>query len=274
MIGRGVLAEEAVLNNPSQGLSLTLREDGTYQLIVQHPNWAFSGSVPASATPLILTTGTGEDKIGRYQEVVARTTQTSSSSYSVRLYDQVPVLLFKVKTSGVLASTVKFPVFSTLPPKLMGLSYLRQNFSPITFTLAGDAPWAFFDEQANTFILSPASHFMISNNFRSDEGQLSVGIEPQVNETPDDFEFSSILAFAPGINSAFEIWGRALTALSGKKNPSNDSDSVLSTLGYWTDNRFELLVQFQFPFGIPRDSPSRGERVCRQRTSVGPFTAR
>jgi hypothetical protein len=39
-----------------------------------------------------------------------------------------------------------------------------------------------------------------------------------------------------GINQAFDTWGRTLTDLSGKTRPANDADTVLNTLGYWTDN--------------------------------------
>ena len=39
-----------------------------------------------------------------------------------------------------------------------------------------------------------------------------------------------------GTNRAFETWGQALTALSGKIRPANDADVSLNQIGYWTDN--------------------------------------
>jgi hypothetical protein len=40
----------------------------------------------------------------------------------------------------------------------------------------------------------------------------------------------------PGVNNAFETWGKLLSGLSGKTRPANDADTSLNLLGYWTDN--------------------------------------
>ncbi len=45
----------------------------------------------------------------------------------------------------------------------------------------------------------------------------------------------TVLVLAPGINRAFDLWGRFLTDLAGKTRPANDHDVSLNALGYWTD---------------------------------------
>ena len=45
-----------------------------------------------------------------------------------------------------------------------------------------------------------------------------------------------MLVVERGINRAFDTWGQALTALSGKRRPANDADVSLNKVGYWTDN--------------------------------------
>src|SRR5262249_11859053 len=49
-------------------------------------------------------------------------------------------------------------------------------------------------------------------------------------------EHRTLLVMENGINRAFDSWGRALTSLSGKIRPANDTDVSLNKIGYWTDN--------------------------------------
>jgi hypothetical protein len=71
---------------------------------------------------------------------------------------------------------------------------------------------------------------------RGPRGQLRSGVTANSNRLPAGFVHTSVLAMAPGINSAFEIWGRFLTDRAGKKRPANDADAGLKYLGYWTDH--------------------------------------
>ena len=53
---------------------------------------------------------------------------------------------------------------------------------------------------------------------------------------PDGFTHRTILAYGSAINKTYDAWGSALTDLTGKHRPANDSDLGLKYLGYWTDN--------------------------------------
>jgi hypothetical protein len=59
----------------------------------------------------------------------------------------------------------------------------------------------------------------------------------------------SALVIAPGINCAFDIWGRFLTDLTGKKRPANDADFTLKYLGYWTDHGARYYYRFEETLG-------------------------
>ncbi|HEX4112907.1 MAG TPA: hypothetical protein VH020_10255, partial [Stellaceae bacterium] len=94
----------------------------------------------------------------------------------------------------------------------------------------------FFDDGGNSFILSPASHFMNARLQRAPTGKLASGIVADDGKIPAGFVHHTVMAIEPGINRAFESWGRFLTDLAGKKRPANDADAGLTSLGYWTDH--------------------------------------
>ena len=108
-----------------------------------------------------------------------------------------------------------------------------------------DGPWVFFDDQANAFIFSPASHYMnaalslgahneVTSRIAADAGQVSAG-----------FVKTDVLVIEPGINRAFETWGRFLTDLAGKRRPPNGADVTLNYLGYWTDHGTQYYYNFE-----------------------------
>ena len=66
--------------------------------------------------------------------------------------------------------------------------------------------------------------------------ELISGISADGEHIPAGFSTSAVLVIEPGINRAFETWGRFLTDLTGKKRPANDADFSLKYLGYWTDH--------------------------------------
>jgi hypothetical protein len=107
----------------------------------------------------------------------------------------------------------------------------------------------FFDDQANTFILSPASHYMNAALSFGPHHELVSGLSADSEKIPAGFMAMSTLVIAPGINRAFEIWGRFLTDFAGKKRPTNDADFSLKYLGYWTDHGARYYYRFDEKLG-------------------------
>src|SRR5262249_3643145 len=106
-------------------------------------------------------------------------------------------------------------------------------------------PWVFFDDQANAFILSPASHYMNADLSFGPNGELASKIAADTEAVPAGFVKTDVLVIEPGINRAFETWGRFLTDLAGKRRPRNGADVTLNYLGYWTDHGTQYYYNFE-----------------------------
>ena len=85
--------------------------------------------------------------------------------------------------------------------------------------LGADGPWVFFDDVANTFILSPASHFMNAALSLGPRGELLSAIATDAGHIPAGFVATTALVIEPGINRAFETWGRFLTTSPASRGP-------------------------------------------------------
>jgi hypothetical protein len=87
-----------------------------------------------------------------------------------------------------------------------------------------------------------------SLSFGPDE-QLISGISASGEDIPPHFVATTALVIEPGINRAFETWGRFLTDLAGKTRPANDADFSLRYLGYWTDHGARYYYSFEVSLG-------------------------
>ena len=132
---------------------------------------------------------------------------------------------------------VAFPDFDHLPDKFHVMSFRNTNFAPPTFEATDSgSPWLIFDDAGDTFIISPASHFLIQK-IGGDARQYIVSqLRDTVTNIPAGFTQETLVASGNGINRTWNQWGRALTDLEGVSRPANDADIGLKYLGYWTDN--------------------------------------
>ena len=79
--------------------------------------------------------------------------------------------------------------------------------------------------------------------------ELVSGLSADTEKIPPGFMATSALVIAPGISRAFEIWGRFLTDVTGKKRPANDADFSLKYLGYWTDHGARYYYRYEEALG-------------------------
>jgi hypothetical protein len=217
-----------------RGLSATLNSTGAWSIMAPVSGWQFSGAV--GGTVLAPRINAGTDRLGTYQELsFDYIAANSSRTGSIRAYSERPVVLFANAYNTPSGNVSPFPVFSSYP-SLYHLSFGGQ-FAAHDFTnFAADSPWVFFDGAANTFILSPASDFMTSATVRDSNNNIATGIAGQIGSIPAGLVHQTALVFGQGINQTFRNWGQALTDLSGKQRPDNDSDALLKSISYWTDN--------------------------------------
>jgi len=236
--------EAATISEAASGLTLSVSPDGTYQINVPNSAWTFAGKV--SGPPGQLQQGTGTDGVGAYDEITFQFADGGTAKQAgIRVYQQKPVVLFTLSYLAAGENSNAFPNLSSYPAGLYHLTSTgwEQHFDKSTT----DGPLVGFDADAHTFIISPASNFLVAAT--SSDPTLTSGISPEIRDLPAGFTHRTILVVANGINQAFEIWGHALTDLQGKVRPANDADITLSHLGYWTDNGARYYYMYQPKLG-------------------------
>ena len=237
-------ATAASVSEGASGISLSVSSDGGYFVGVRDSDWTFGGKVPGPLQQLQQTSGT--DGAGKYEEInFAFMDAGTPKQGGIRVYQQKPVVLFTVRYLAAGENGNAFPILIRHPTGLYRLtsSGWQQHFDQ-SLT---DGPLAEFDSSARTFILSPASNFMVAST--SAEPVLASGISPEISRLPAGFTHRTMLVVDQGINQAFETWGHALTDLQGKTRPPNNADVTLSNLGYWTDNGARYYYMFQHNLG-------------------------
>jgi len=224
----------------------TVRVDGSsgdFQIEVKNPTWTIGGTTGSALRAI--KTAERSDPVGAYSEITFRWREEGERSGSIRLYRSRPLVIFgETFSEGVDHSPKPFPVFSKLPANLLEFRYgEKDHLRPLSFHLGGlpadepyGGPFALFDDEANTLIVSPASDFMIAMLSGDQKEGIRSGFNSTLKSVPAGYKYQTLLAAGPGINKTWDAWGEGLTDLYGKKRPANDADTGLKYLGYWTDN--------------------------------------
>jgi hypothetical protein len=232
------------IHEESTGITVTVEENGHYSIQTNDPVWVFTGTLPAS--PSALKTVAGHDGIGDYDEI---TFTFGAREGSIRTYPGRAAVLFTDRYATAAANGPGFPKLSVSPDVPGRLSF-RGKWSQFQFDLSGaEGPWVYFDEAAHSFLLSPASDFMVANLNLTDDKEIESRISPRIKDIPRGLAHRTLLVVANGINRAFDTWGHALTDLNGKVRPANDSDPSLKSLGYWTDNGASYYYNYEDSLG-------------------------
>jgi len=181
----------------------------------------------------------GTDAIGKYvQTTIHLQSQGVPLTERIRKYQDRPVSLFSVTYEAAAPKpVVAFPDFDHLPDKFHVMSFRNSNFAPPTFEATDSgSPWLIFDDAGDTFIISPASHFLIQKIGGDVRQHVASQLRDTVANIPAGFTQETLVASGNGINRTWNQWGRALTDWEGVSRPANDADTGLKYLGYWTDN--------------------------------------
>ena len=231
------------------GIALSIEGDGSFEVTSRVPAWQFSANVGSPVGNALLRHG--RDLAGDYQEIEFKykPSERAVRLGTIRVYDRRPVVVFKLKFLTPGKTSEPIVSISSYPHNLHHLTY-TSTFGGFSFERFGtDGPWVLFDDQANTFIFSPASHYMNATLSLGPNHELVSALSADNEEIPVGFVAMSALVIAPGINCAFDIWGRFLTDLTGKKRPANDADFTLKYLGYWTDHGARYYYRFEETLG-------------------------
>jgi len=226
----------------SSGIDASLDSCGAYQISVPSFAWTFGGNLGQTPTNIIVNPGT--DDVGAYSEIDFDYSQGGQRTGGIRVYQNDLTVLFKINYVQAATNSSPFPTLDTYPQHFQHLAY-QGIFGLFTFSsLASDSPWVFFDSGGNTFVLSPASDFMVASTVQGTGGSIRSGISSQITSLPAGFAYQTLLVMGRGIDSTYEIWGQAMTKLQGKVRPTNDADPSLKYLGYWTDHGATYYYKF------------------------------
>ena len=237
------------ITDRSTGIGVTFGLDGQYAISTGIAGWKFSGSLGQAPSTVVVKEGS--DSVAAYQEIVVDYAQEGPKQASIRVYSGKPVVLFNVKYLHAASNAAAFPKLVSYPETAYHVSY-RGEFGKYSFDeLGADSPWVFFDSARNTFILSPASDFLISATTRSSSREIASGIDSRIATLPEGFAHSTILVVEQGINRAFETWGSALAKLQGKALAADD-DPILAKVGYWTDNGAIYYYKYEPSLGYEK----------------------
>jgi hypothetical protein len=241
-LGLGLLLPAAVVAKTvsvKSAAGITAQFDdasGRYEITARHPTWKFAGELGQPAQNVVVENGS--DRVGAYQEIRFNWRTNVSLTGSIRVYDERPVALLDLECDQTTPELpAVFPRFTSIPAGLHHFSFKDVNFAPPSFKLEPNGtPWLLFDDRANAVIISPADNFMIARMNGDGAHEIASGLNPQVRNLPAHFKHATLLAFGGGINTTWDVWGKAFTDLVGRNRPANDVDDGLRYLGYWTDN--------------------------------------
>lgn len=183
--------------------------------------------------------GRGSDRLGDYVEMTAHFIRDKTPlTEQVKFYKQRSIALFSLTYEAAARKPVAaFPDFTDLPASFHVMSFREHEFSPPEFApLASGGPWLIFNDQDQAFIVSPASHFPVQRVGGDAQTHIRGEFREELKDIPAGFTQQTLVAFGPGINATWDIWGDAMTELQGKTRPASDADVGLKYLGYWTDN--------------------------------------
>ncbi len=221
--------------------------NGNYRIEASQYGWQFRGSLGVPATHIHGTNGV--DNIGSYHELIFAYSSSGARQGSIRMYDRHPILQFDMTMLRAGKNQGAFPDFSSGPADLHRLGFQPTSFAEYKFNYLGpQGPWALFDDQSHTLLISPADHFYVTD-MESQSAGLSSGITHQVAELPSGFSHKTLFVLGSGINSTFEAWGQAMQKAAGRKPPANDAGVLLRKLSYWTDHGSAYFYNFEPQMG-------------------------
>jgi hypothetical protein len=259
------LLQAETVHEPAIGITMTVEQNGHYAIRTADPNWIFSGTLPTAASALKIADG--HDGIGDYHEISF--SFGNAREGSIRTYPERAAVLFTDRYAAAAANESGFPKLS-VSPEVPGRLSFSGKWSTFHFDLSGpEGPWVYFDDAGHSFILSPASDFMVANLNRTTDNEIESRISPRIRTIPRGLNHQTLLVVANGINRAFDTWGHALTDLNGKSRPANDSDPSLKSLGYWTDNGAGYYYDWEPSLGYTGTLLAMKDEIAKAGVTLG-----
>ncbi len=237
----------------SSGISVDVnKKTGEYTITSGKMNWKFKGSLGHELTDA--ATAQGIDALGNFKEI--RFNWFSGILYqgTIKWYEKNPVVLFTLTLSESLNSAPEaFPSFTEFPSGMNKFSFKNGTFAPPQFKLnETSSPWLFFNGRMNSFIISPASDFIVSQMTGDGERTISSGLNEGIKNLPKNFSHLTVLVLSKSIKGAWKLWGKTMRSIYQRKIPANDSEPMLKYFGYWTDNGADYYYNYDTTMGYAK----------------------
>lgn len=246
--------------NTFSGISVSVNKvTGEYKVSSSVMNWNFQGSTGHVLKNI--KTSQGEDEIGIFKEIKFSWQDNISYQGAIKWYENDPVVIFSlILPQGSTSMPKAFPSFTSFPEKMKSFSYNNDNFAPPQFKLnETSTPWLFFslndsqpNDHLNSFIISPASDFIVSKLTGDGKTLISSGLNSEIKNLPNNFNHKTILVFDNGIKKTWETWGKAMRAIYKRNIPNADADTILKYFGYWTDNGADYYYDYDTTIGYSK----------------------
>ncbi|HEX7681073.1 MAG TPA: hypothetical protein VF713_23250, partial [Thermoanaerobaculia bacterium] len=182
------LLQAETVHEPTSGITVIVEQDGHYTIRTADPSWTFAGSLPTRASDL--KTSAGHDGIGDFHEISF--TFGNAREGSIRTYPARAAVLFTDRHAEESPNVGGFPKLE-VPTVPFQLSFLGK-WSTYHFDLSGpDGPWVNFDDAGHSFILSPASDFMVASLQQTPAGEFESRISPRIATIPGGLAHRTLL---------------------------------------------------------------------------------
>ena len=218
----------------ASGVFVQVAPSGSFTISTLNPAWQFGGSVGRPLSSIASASGT--DSVGPFTEITFAYTVDGPRRGAIRAYSDRQGVLFTDYYDSGAPNDSPFPALSQYPALPFHLTFSGMFSTPSFPGWAPESPWFFWDSRKNTFMISPADHFMTASTTWDSQQRLVSGIDPGIATFPSGFEHKTMLLIGQGINQTFDAWGHTMTDMYQKTRPANNADPTLRLLGYWTDN--------------------------------------
>ncbi len=191
----------------------------------------------------------GTDKLGTFQAINMQYRFEDEERYanaSIKQYLNKNFIVFELSIPNGIEISEKgsysklitsFPSFINASLNTKIFTFRNTIFCPPSRTIgATSAPVLFYDDDLNSFLISPLDNFLHAAISENSNKRLSCGIQGGIKALPKEFSQKFILYFDKGINQSMERLGNILLKYHDSERKSLYANVVTSYLGFWTDN--------------------------------------
>lgn len=184
----------------------------------------------------------GKDAFGNFNEISFNWRGHRAAMVG---YEDGTVYRFRLEYGADEAKPIRFPEFTHFPANLKAFSYQDTTFAPGAFKLAQTStPWLFFDSKFRTILFSPASQFMVAKMVGDGKTSMGVSLNDRLIGVPKGLRQDSVLVFGEGIGATWDTWGELMRGLYKRPAATPESDVIVKSYGYWTDNGADYYYNY------------------------------